>query len=364
MASEKSTPELGEYSEKPKGGLMSERLLNLIKQREFLLLMLLIIFTILVRAGGAKGFLGPTHFPIFLAQLAPDMIVVIPMALLLIGGMFDLSVTGVANLSVVLVGFTFTRLLGQIDDTLLIFLVVAIGLAAGLIVGLINGLAVTRLRMNPLMTTLATWWMAQGAATGIAGGESRHNFVGSFRDIARFQPLHGLGEQFPILQELKISTLPMPVFYALIVVFFGWLILSRTRFGWHIFATGSDRQGAALNGVNVNRVTLIGFVATGMAAALSGIVWTSRLTSAPPNTLGGLELRVIAAAVIGGAALTGGEGSVLGSVLGLFFMHMIRSATIQLGLPVYWEFFILGAVLFTAVTLDALTKRRADSPRF
>ena len=339
------------------------RLRYLLGQREILLLLVLVVFTILVRLGGAQSFLGPRHFPIFLAQVAPDMLVVIPMAMLLIGGMFDLSVTGIANLSVVLIGFTFSRYVGVMDDAILIVLVIAIGLTAGLIVGAINGLAVTRLRMNPLMTTLATWWMAQGAATGIAGGESRHNFVGSFRDIARHQPLQGLGESFPVLQEMKISTLPMPVFYALIVIFLGWLILTRTRFGWHIFATGSDRQGAALNGVNVNRVTLIGFVATGMAAAMSGIVWASRLTSAPPNTLGGLELRVIAAAVIGGAALTGGEGSVLGAVLGLFFMHMIKSATIQLGLPVYWEFFVLGAVLFTAVAFDALTKRRADANR-
>lgn len=337
------------------------RLRRLLSQREVQLLLVLVVFTLLVRASGAKGFLGPTHFPIFLSQVAPDMLVVIPMAMLLIGGMFDLSVTGVANLSVVLVGWTFSRLLGTMDDTLLIILVVAIGLTAGLVVGAINGLAVTRLRMNPLMTTLATWWMAQGAATGVAGGESRHNFVGSFRDIARHQPLQGLGEAFPFLQDMRISTLPMPVFYAAIVIFLGWLILTRTRFGWHIFATGSDRQGAALNGVNVNRVTLIGFIATGMAAAMCGIVWASRLTSAPPNTLGGLELRVIAAAVIGGAALTGGEGSVLGAVLGLFFMHMIRSATIQLGLPVYWEFFVLGAVLFTAVAFDAWTKRRADT---
>lgn len=335
------------------------RLKRLLAQREIQLLLVLVVFTLLVRAGGAPGFLGPTHFPIFLSQVAPDMLVVIPMAMLLIGGMFDLSVTGVANLSVVLVGYTFTRLVGQMDDTLLIILVIAIGLFAGLVVGVVNGLAVTRLRMNPLMTTLATWWMAQGAATGVAGGESRHNFVGSFRDIARFQPLRELGEAFPILQEMKISTLPMPVFYAATVIFIGWLVLNRTRFGWHIFATGSDRQGAALNGVKVNRVTLIGFVATGMAAAMCGIVWTSRLTSAPPNTLGGLELRVIAAAVIGGAALTGGEGSVLGAVLGLFFMHMIRSATIQLGLPVYWEFFVLGVVLFTAVAFDAWSKRRA-----
>ena len=337
------------------------RLRRLLSQREVQLLLVLVVFTLLVRAGGAKGFLGPTHFPIFLSQVAPDMLVVIPMAMLLIGGMFDLSVTGVANLSVVLVGWTFSRLLGTMDDTLLIILVVAIGVTAGLIVGAINGLAVTRLRMNPLMTTLATWWMAQGAATGVAGGESRHNFVGSFRDIARFQPLRDLGETFPFLQEMRISTLPLPVFYALIVIFLGWLILTRTRFGWHIFATGSDRQGAALNGVNVSRVTLIGFIATGVAAAVCGIVWASRLTSAPPNTLGGLELRVIAAAVIGGAALTGGEGSVLGAVLGLFFMHMIRSATIQLGLPVYWEFFVLGAVLFTAVAFDAWAKRRADT---
>ncbi len=246
----------------------------------------------------------------------------------------------------------------------LVLLVVVIGLAAGLLVGFINGLAVTRFKMNPLMTTLATWWMAQGTATGIAGGESRHNFVGGFSDIARRQPLLSLGETFPILEKMKISTLQLPVFYAIIVVLAGWLIMSRTRLGWHIFATGSDRRGAALNGVKVNRVTLIGYIATGVAAAVCGIVWASRLGSTPANTLGGLELRVIAASVIGGAALTGGEGSVLGAVLGLFFMHMIRSAAIQLGLPVYWELFILGAVLFSAVGFDAISRRRAEKDRF
>ena len=121
------------------------RLKRLLAQREVQLLLVLVVFTLLVRAGGASSFLGHTHFPIFLSQVAPDMLVVIPMAMLLIGGMFDLSVTGIANLSVVLIGWTFSRLVGQLDDTLLIILVVAIGLTAGLVVGLINGLAVTRL---------------------------------------------------------------------------------------------------------------------------------------------------------------------------------------------------------------------------
>jgi ribose transport system permease protein len=206
--------------------------------------------------------------------------------------------------------------------------------------------------------------MAQGAATGVAGGQARHNFSGGFGQIARYQPLRSLGEKIPLLEDAKISTLPLPVFYALTVIIIGWLVMTRTRFGWHIYATGSDRRGAALNGVNVKRVTLIGYMCTGIAAGFTGIVWGSRLSSAPPNTLGGLELRVIAAAVIGGAALTGGEGSILGAVLGLFFMHMIRSATIQLGLPVYWELMVLGSILFSAVALDAITKRRSELDKF
>ena len=260
------------------------------------------------------------------------------MIYLLVGGMFDLSVDGTVNMAAVVTGALLTQ-------GIPIGLAIGAAIASAITVGLVNGFAVTKLKMNPLMTTLGTWWIAQGIAFGIAQGISSHSFSDEFKSL-------GLGAPLGIT---------MPIWYALILLPLAVWVLSKTRFGYHIYATGGNREASRLHGVKVDRVTIISFVLVASAAALAGVVYAARLNAGVPQTVNGLNLRVIAGAVIGGCSLSGGEGTILGGMLGLLFMTMLTNASVVLGVSPYWQMCILGAVLLMAVGADALAKRRAPS---
>jgi ribose transport system permease protein len=278
---------------------------------------------------------GFANFKVMLVSMAMDTIVLAAMVMLLIGGMFDLSVDGVVNMTGVVTG-------ALLVSGANIWLAMAAGAASALIVGLINGFAVTWLKMNPLMTTLGTWWIAQGLAFGITQGISSHSFPQEFIDIGYSSPWG----------------ITMPIWYACFLVALAIWVLAKTRFGYHIYAIGGNREGARLHGVKVNRVTIISFVLVALASALSGIVYAARLNAAVPQTVNGLNLRVISGAVIGGCSLNGGEGSIVGALLGLFFMTMLTNASIMLNISPYWQMCILGVVVLIAVGADAFAKRR------
>jgi ribose transport system permease protein len=278
---------------------------------------------------------GFANFKVMLVSMAMDTIVLAAMVLLLVGGMFDLSVDGVVNMSGVITG-------ALLVSGTSMSVAIGAGVASALAVGLMNGIAVTRLKMNPLMTTLGTWWVAQGIAFGITQGVSSHSFPQAFIDIGYAAPLG----------------ITMPLWYAAVLVPLAIWVLAKTRFGYHVYATGGNREGARLHGVKVNRVTIISFVLVALASALTGIVYAARLNAAVPQTVNGLNLRVISGAVIGGCSLNGGEGSIVGALLGLFFMTMLTNASIMLNISPYWQMCILGVVVLIAVGADALAKRR------
>jgi ribose transport system permease protein len=270
--------------------------------------------------------------------MAMETIVMAFMIYLLVGGMFDLSVDGTVNMAAVITGALLTYGIN-------LWLAIGVAIASATTVGLVNGFAVTKLKMNPLMTTLGTWWIAQGIAFGITQGISSHSFPDEFKSL-------GLGAPLGIT---------MPIWYAIILLPLAVWVLSKTRFGYHVYATGGNREASRLHGVKVDRVTIISFVLVALAAALAGVVYAARLNAGVPQTVNGLNLRVIAGAVIGGCSLSGGEGTILGGMLGLLFMTMLTNASVVLGVSPYWQMCILGAVLLIAVGADALAKRRAPS---
>jgi ribose transport system permease protein len=281
---------------------------------------------------------GFANFKVMFVSMAMDTIVLAAMVMLLIGGMFDLSVDGVVNMTGVITG-------ALLASGVAIWLAVAVGVVSALLVGLVNGVAVTRLKMNPLMTTLGTWWVSQGLAFGITQGISSHSFPQGFINIGYAAPFG----------------VTMPIWYAGVLVAIAIWVLAKTKFGYHIYATGGNREGARLHGVKVDRVTIISFALVALASAFSGIVYAARLNAAVPQTVNGLNLRVIAGAVIGGCSLNGGEGSIVGALLGLFFMTMLTNASIMLNISPYWQMCTLGVVVLIAVGADALAKRRVPS---
>ncbi len=306
-------------------------------RREVILLLINLAF-MLGMAFLTPYFLTVANFRVMIVGMAMETIVLAAMVILLVGGMFDLSVDGVVNMTGVVVG-------ALLVNGIPIPLAVGVGLLTGIVAGLINGVAVTKLRMNPLMTTLGTWWVAQGIAFGITQGVSSHGFPKEFIDLGMASPLG----------------LTMPLWYMIVLVPLAIWVLARTRFGYHVYATGGKREAARLHGVKVDRVTIISFVLVALASALTGIVYAARLNAAVPNTVNGLNLRVIAGAVIGGCALTGGEGNIVGALLGLLFMTMLVNASIILGISPYWQISVLGIVVLVAVWADAVAKRRVPA---
>lgn len=283
-------------------------------------------------------FFTVANFRVMIVGMAMETIVLAAMVFLLVDGMFDLSVDGVVNMTGVIVG-------ALIVQGIPVLLAVLAGLTAGALVGLVNGVAVTRLKMNPLMTTLGTWWVAQGIAYGITQGISSTRFPKEFIDIGMATPFG----------------FTMPIWYMLFFVPLGIFFLAKTKFGYHVYATGGNREAARRHGVKVNRVTIICFLLVALAAALTGIIYAARLNAAVPNAVNGLNLRVIAGAVIGGCALTGGEGNIVGALLGLLFMTMLTNASIILGISPYWQISVLGLVVLVAVWADATAKGRVSS---
>lgn len=283
-------------------------------------------------------FLTIPNFRVMIVGMAMETIVLAAMVFLLVGGMFDLSVDGVVNMTGVVAG-------ALLVQGVPIVLAIPLALLAGGLVGLINGVAVTRLKMNALMTTLGTWWVAQGIAFGITQGISSHSFPKDFIAVGMAAPLG----------------FTMPLWYMIVLVPLAIFVLAKTRFGYHVYATGGNREAARLHGVKVNRVTIISFILVALAAGLTGVIYAARLNAAVPQAVNGLNLRVIAGAVIGGCALTGGEGNIVGAFLGLLFMTMLTNASIILGISPYWQISVLGVVVLVAVWADAVAKRRVPS---
>lgn len=279
----------------------------------------------------------PISFPTFsnisavLLNASQDSILVVGMMILMIGGQFDLSIGGILALSGVVTGV----LIAQVG--LSTPLAVLIGLAVGAFTGLVNGFAVTKLRINALIATLATQGIFYGVTQLISG-----------------TGVSPIGTGFAKLGQTFIIGFESPFWVMLVVVVLGSLAVSKTRFFRQYYFIGGNDRAAKLSGIKVEKVTMIGFVLMGLLAALSGILGAARLNAAVVSAGIGVELNVITAAVLGGASLKGGEGVVIGGVLGVIFIDLVQNALIIMGVGVFWQNIIIGLVLLFAVSFDRL----------
>lgn len=315
------------------GGWMG-RLRKLLGNRTIGLVLVDVVF-ILVLSRLSKWFLTSENFNVILTNMALESIALAGLTMLLAAGLFDLSVDGVVAMSGVIVGKLLNMKVGVVPA-------IVAGMGAALLVGLVNGTFINKLRMNPLMTTLATWWISAGIAVGITRAISPYGFPRVFQDIG----------------QLRVFGIRIIVYYAIVIIGFFAVVLAKTRFGYHIYATGGNRRAALLHGINVDRLGIILYMIVAGLAGFVGVVMAARLNAGTPNAVDGMTLRVIAGAVIGGCALGGGRGSIIGGLLGLLLMNMLSNATVLMGISPWWQKGIIGAVLFIAVTVDALRGRR------
>jgi ribose transport system permease protein len=259
---------------------------------------------------------------------------------ILVGGI-DLSVGAVMALAGLLCALA-------LRAGLLMPLAIGIGLLGGAAVGLVNGLLVGRFGLPPFIVTLGTMGVARGLTLGLTGGAPIRDLPASFRRLGQ--------------SDLTIGGLTMPaalVAMAALALLVG-LLLDRTVLGRYIYTLGRDEEALRLAGVPTSQIKVTVYTLSSLLAACGGIIMTAWLGVAAPTAAEGYELDIIAAAVIGGTSLFGGEGSVLGVVLGTLLMLMVRNGMVLLGLPAYLQIGAIGAIILAVVLIDYVRRRHAS----
>ena len=263
-------------------------------------------------------------------------IVVLGEAMVMVTGGIDLSVGSVWGLAAVVSAAMMKAGLGTVPACALALLI------AGA-VGLFNGLCITKLRMPPFVPTLATMSIARALALVITRG---HSIDGFRPDGDAFFNLGG-GDTFG---------LPNPFIVFVVLSVLCGIVLGRSVYGRQLYAIGGNERAARLTGLEVDRLKISVYVIAALMAAIAGIIEVSYLSSAISNQGTGKELSVIAAAVIGGTNLTGGEGTVLGVFVGTVILEVLRNGLVLLGTDPYWQGVFVGSVIVLAVFIDQLRK--------
>jgi ribose transport system permease protein len=289
---------------------------------------------------GPESFSSTSNLETIARQTAIVGSAALGMTLIIISGGIDLSVGSMIALVTVVVA----ALLQSGVDPLLAALG---GIAVGAFCGFINGFLITRLKVVPFIVTLGTYLVVRGAAKGFAHEQ---------RIDAPLTWLKELLAALPPGEAWRIVPWGVWLTVALALLVAG--VLTYTRIGRHIFAIGSNEQTARLCGIPVERVKVIVYLLGGAFAGVAGVLQFSRLTVGDPTVAMGVELDVIAAVVIGGGSLNGGEGSILGSIVGALIMTVIRSGCAQMGLPNWVQEMVTGFIIVLAVAIDRWRQRR------
>jgi ribose/xylose/arabinose/galactoside ABC-type transport system permease subunit len=303
---------------------------------------LLLIFS-LFAVIGPESFWSSNNLETIARQTAIVGSAALGMTLIIISGGIDLSVGSI----IALVTVAIAALLQAGVDPLLAALG---GVATGIVCGFANGYLITRLRVVPFIVTLGTLLVVRGAAKGFAREQKIDAPLTWLKELLAALPP---GEGWRIVPWGVWLTVVLAVGVAALLVY--------TRLGRHIIAIGSNEQTARLCGVPVDRVKTTVYALGGFFAGVAGVLQFSRLTVGDPTVAMGVELDVIAAVVIGGGSLSGGEGSVLGTIVGALIMTVIRSGCAQMGLPNWVQEMVTGGIIVTAVAIDRWRQRRRTS---
>lgn len=303
------------------------------------LVVIFIFFTIL----RPRTFPNVQNLEVIATETAVVGTAALGMTVVIIAAGIDLSVGS----TIALVAVTIAILLKQQTVHVAPLAAAAGGVAVAALCGVVIGLLVTTLKLPPFIVTLGTLGIYRGAAEQICNQQAvypKHNWIFDLLDI----PTEGH----------RAMLVPAGVWMMIVLALLVAGMLHFTRFGRHVFAVGSNEQTARLCGVNVTRTKILIYTIGALFAGLAGVLQFSRGGGGDPNTANGYELNIIAAVVIGGASLNGGEGSVLGSIIGAVLMTVIGNGCTKIGMPPPYQKIVTGVIIILAVALDRLQHRR------
>jgi len=323
-----------------KSNRFAQTLRSITAYREFALVLVLFVMTIFMTLV-SPVFFTKANIEAILLSLSVEATIAVGMVILLIAGGLDLSVGSILAFTGVVAGLCLTVL--KLSAPLSIF----IGLLAALLVGAVNGLLISKMKINPFIATLGMQITVRGLTLVLASGKAVLNLPPSFTVV-------GQGRLFGI---------QYPIYVMLVLVIVFDILMRNMRFFRQMYYIGGNEKAARLSGINVDWVQVLNYCLVGVLAGIAGVMITARFGSSSLTVGSGVELRVITATIIGGASLSGGEGSVFGAFLGALFMGVLANALNLLGVDVYWQNFVTGLILIIAVVVDVLNERRKSQQR-
>jgi ribose transport system permease protein len=274
-------------------------------------------------------FLTVANMTNVLTQVSVNAVIAIGMTFVILTGGIDLSVGSILAIAGALAATVI-----KTNGNVLLAIIVAI--LAGAAIGVINGLLVSKGKVQAFIVTLASMTIFRGITYVFTNGT----------------PISGLSSGFGAIGNKKLGILPIPVLITAAAVVIAYYILSQTRFGRYLYALGGNEDSARLSGINTDRIKTWVYVVSGITAAISGVIITSRIGSASPNAGAGFELDAIAAVVIGGTSLSGGEGSVVGTIIGALIIGVLNNGLNLMNVSPFYQSIVKGSVILIAVLLD------------
>ncbi len=273
-------------------------------------------------------------------QMSMITIVAVGMTFVILSGGIDLSVGSLVALTGVITAVTMKALGGNV------ILGIMAGFLFGGLIGGVNGLIIAKFKVAPFIVTLAAMTSLRGFAFIFSGGRPLGELPQSYFKI-------GGGY---ILPKIFNSYIPVPVFIMILIVIWAYTVLRHTKFGRYVYSLGGNEEATRLSGINIERLKISIYSINGFMAAISGIILSSRLFSGDPKAAVGWELDAIAAVVVGGTSLSGGKGTILGTLIGAMLIGVINNGLNMLNVPSYSQWVVKGGVILGAVLLDRLRR--------
>ena len=293
------------------------------------ILILVLVFTIL-----DKSYFTISNLIDIIELATINSLIAIGITFTIITGGIDLSVGSIFAIVIVTVGHL---CVSQVNPVLAIIS----GALLGIFMGIVNGVLITKMHLQPFIATLGTMSVYRGIAYVVTGG----------------WPIIGIPNSYRYIFISNFSEIPSSVIVMLIFAFITHIILKKLRIGNYLFAIGGNEEAAKLSGVNVNITKITAYAMCGLGSALAGMIMLANLGTAEPATGQGYELEAIAASAIGGASLSGGKGSIVGTLLGAILLASLKIGLIVIGVDTFYQFIVTGAIIVIAAYFETIQKK-------
>ncbi len=281
------------------------------------------------------SFLTVANITNVFTQVSVNAIIAVGMTFVILTGGIDLSVGSTLAISGAL-GASIIKSTGNM------FLAIIVAAIVGIVIGLVNGILIAKGKLQAFIVTLATMTIFRGATLVFTNGT----------------PISKLPESFLNIGNAKLGFIPVPVIITIVIAAISIYILSQTKFGRYLYALGGNEESAKLSGINTDKIKILTYVVSGFVSAIAGVIITSRIGSASPNAGTGFELDAIAAVVIGGTSLAGGEGKISGTIIGALIIGVLNNGLNLMNVSPFYQSIVKGLVILIAVLLDKKSRKK------